>query len=100
MRTEYPHYLSQHDFHEFIQSYAKHFDLEKDIVFNTTVHKVTRNERIAKWSLEVEASGQISTVEFDKVAFAHGYQTEARLPDFEGQKKFEGSIIHSQQFRK
>lgn len=40
-----------------------------------------------------------TTLEFDKVVFCHGYQTKAKMPTFEGQELFEGTIMHSQQYR-
>lgn len=92
--------MKPRNFQEYMEDYAKHFDLMKDIVFNTTVCKVVRNEDDTKWKLEIERSGKLEMVEFDKVALCHGYQTEAVMPQFEGQEKFEGPIIHSQNYRR
>lgn len=83
-----------------MEDYAKHFDTIRHWVFNTTVKRIFRSPCDTKWSLEVESAGESRTVEFDKVVFCHGYQTKARVPQFEGQEKFKGIIMHSQQYRR
>jgi hypothetical protein len=92
--------MNPHHFQEFMQDYAKHFDLLKDINFNTSVKRVTRNMADTTWIVEIEREGKTEMLEFDKVAFCHGYQTKADLPAFEGQEKFAGDFIHAQQYRK
>ncbi|KAH8674134.1 putative dimethylaniline monooxygenase [Xylariales sp. PMI_506] len=99
MPDKYPHYLNQWDFQEYMELYAKHFDLFKDIVFNAAVKKATRNDADTKWRLEFDIDGEPQVKEFDKVAFCHGYQNKAEMPELEGADKFEGTIIHSQAFR-
>ncbi|KAH8885398.1 flavin-containing monooxygenase 9 [Thozetella sp. PMI_491] len=96
---EYPIYMQPAHFQEFMEGYAQHFDLTRDIVFNTTVNKVRRNDENTKWVLEYETGGKASTAEFDRVAFCNGYQTKASVPVFEDQNKFEGAIMHAQQYR-
>lgn len=82
-----------------MEDYAKHFDTLKNWVFRTSVKKAFRNADDTKWCLEVETSAESKMIEFDKVVFCHGYQTITRVPQFEGQDKFEGVVIHSQQYR-
>ncbi len=86
-------------FQEFMEDYAKHFDLMRDIVFNASVTQVQRNQDSNKWVLEYERDGKIETAEFDKVAFCNGYQTTPNVPTFDGQDKFAGTIMHAQQYR-
>lgn len=83
-----------------MQEYSSHFDLLKDIVFNANVKRVCRNPDDTRWRIEIEVAGTIEVLEFDKVAFCHGYQTAANIPKFEGQDKFKGTILHSQQYRR
>ncbi|KAH6644981.1 putative dimethylaniline monooxygenase [Truncatella angustata] len=99
MPDKYPHHLSQADFQEYMESYAKHFDMHKDIVFGASLKQVVRTLDDTKWRLELEKDGKIIYEEFDKVALTHGYQTQAITPTFEGQEKFEGTFIHAQQYR-
>jgi dimethylaniline monooxygenase (N-oxide forming) len=60
---------------------------------------VSRNKDDSKWQLHLVVDGESRVEEYDKVAFCHGYQTKASMPDFEGVEKFDGAIIHTQQFR-
>jgi dimethylaniline monooxygenase (N-oxide forming) len=92
--------MNPHHFQEFMQDYATHFDLLKDISFGTSVKRVTRNEANTRWLVEIESDGKTETLEFDKVAFCHGYQTKADLPVFDGQEKFKGTMLHGQQYRR
>jgi dimethylaniline monooxygenase (N-oxide forming) len=91
--------MNPEHFQQFMEQYATHFDLIKDIAFNARVELVTRDAGDGKWLLQVERSGATDILEFDKVAFCHGYQTIAKIPIFEGEEGFEGIIMHSQQYR-
>ncbi|KAF2733991.1 putative dimethylaniline monooxygenase [Polyplosphaeria fusca] len=99
MPDKYPSHLTSSQFQEFMESYARHFDLLKDVVFGASVTAAARNEDDTKWRLEMSVDGKGRIEEFDKVAFCHGYQTEARMPSYEGQESFEGILMHAQQFR-
>ncbi|KAI1388081.1 putative dimethylaniline monooxygenase [Hypoxylon trugodes] len=100
MPDKYPYHLTQAQFQEYMELYATHFDMMKDIVFNALLKRVVRNEQDTKWLIEVVIDGKLQIIEYDKVAFCHGYQTRAKIPDFEGREKFEGIVIHSQVYRK
>lgn len=92
--------MSTEQLQEFIEDYAKHFDLLKDYVFNTTLKKAFRNVDDTRWCIEVDTAGEgTKTLEFDKIVLCHGYQNQPIVPTFEGQDKFEGVITHSQQYR-
>jgi dimethylaniline monooxygenase (N-oxide forming) len=82
-----------------MESYAQHFNLDKDIVFSANLKRIIRNEDDTKWRLELDIEGKPEVREFDKVAFTHGHKTKAKMPKFEGQENFEGTIIHAQQYR-
>ncbi|KAJ7512020.1 putative dimethylaniline monooxygenase [Mycena galericulata] len=99
MPDKYPHHLSQSEFQEYMNSYAKHFGLHKHIVFNALLKQVTRNKEDTKWRLELIIDGEPRVEEYDKVAFTHGYQTRAEMPALEGRDKFEGPVIHTQAYR-
>lgn len=99
MPEKYPSHLSTDEFQEYIESYARHFDLLKDIVFGASVQRAIRNQADTKWNLEILVNGEQQTHEFEKVVFCHGYQTQAVMPTFEGKELFEGRLMHAQQFR-
>lgn len=92
--------MIQSEFQEYMESYAKTFDLHKDIVFNALVKKIVRNGDGTKWRVEMSISGADDAREFDKVVLCHGYQTQPVIPEFEGREKFTGEFIHSVAFRK
>jgi dimethylaniline monooxygenase (N-oxide forming) len=82
-----------------MESYAKHFDMLNDIVFNAELKQVSRDQKDSKWRLDLVVDGKPRVEEFDKVAFCHGYQTIPKMPGFDGVEKFEGEVIHTQKFR-
>lgn len=97
---KYPPHMKAEHFQEFMEDYATHFDLNKDIVFDTTVKRVVRNEADTKWLIEVaKKGGTLEQLEFDRVAFCHGYQTQAKIPTYPGWEKFKGTLIHGQSYR-
>jgi dimethylaniline monooxygenase (N-oxide forming) len=69
-------------------------------VVNTIVENVPRNPDGSNWQLKLNKLGELKTESFDKVVFAHGYQTKPKMPQFEGQELFQGPLIHAQQYRK
>lgn len=73
--------------------------MHKDILFNASVKEVSRNKDDSKWQLHAIVDGESRVEEYDKVAFCHGYQTRANMPVFEDVEKFEGTIMHTQEFR-
>jgi dimethylaniline monooxygenase (N-oxide forming) len=98
--SEYPAFLSQPQFEEYMDSYAREFDLYRSIEFNASVKRVVRNDDGSKWRLEFQKSGTNESREFDKVVLCHGYQTKAEMPTYEGSELFEGELIHAQSFRR
>lgn len=87
------------EFQEYMEDYAKHFGLLKHIVLGADVKQVRRNDTNTCWLLDYAKDGTTTTVEVDRVAFCHGYQTKPNMPTFEGQELFTGTIMHSQAFR-
>ena len=67
---EYPHYLSQAEFQEYMESCATHFNMQKDIVFNASVKQVSRSKEDSKWRLEFMVDGELRFEEYEKVALA------------------------------
>ena len=84
--------------HDYLCSYADHFDLRRHINVNTRVKQILReNDR---WNLTVEdvTSGKISTHYFDRVCVATGSFYTPRWPKLEGLEKFAGNVLHSIDF--
>jgi dimethylaniline monooxygenase (N-oxide forming) len=98
--TDYPLYPNATDMFRYFQAYAKHFDLYPCITFNVEVLETKRDDIRDKWLVVVKSKkdGKISTHEFDKVVLAHGFVHAPKMPVFEGQKRFEGPVLHSQDY--
>lgn len=87
------------DMHEYLVSYAEHFDLMRRIRFKTKVVSVTPSaqyvETNAEWVLTTE-SGEILT--FDRVIVASGHLSSP-LHDPKLEKEFAGQYMHTHQYR-
>ncbi|KAJ5885164.1 dimethylaniline monooxygenase [Penicillium taxi] len=100
MPDKYPSHMNVFEWQEYMEDYARHFDVLKQCVLNTSVHKVHRNTDDTRWVLELgREGGKRETAEYDRIAVCNGYETKACVPKFEGQELFEGTIMHAQQFR-
>ncbi|KAF4631409.1 hypothetical protein G7Y89_g6721 [Cudoniella acicularis] len=84
---------------DYIKSYAKHFDLERDVKLNTPVKWVKRNAENTAWKVCIESEKNEEIRDFDKVVFCHGLTYKAVTPEFEGMEKFKGKMIHCQAFK-
>lgn len=84
--------------HDYLCSYADHFDLRRRINLNTLVKQILREDD--RWSLVVMSSvtGNISTHRFDRVCVATGSFFTPRWPKLEGLTNFQGKVIHSIDF--
>ncbi|KAJ5722963.1 dimethylaniline monooxygenase [Penicillium malachiteum] len=99
MPDEYPPHLTQAQFQSYMQSYAENFSLLPDIVFDAKLEQAYRNEEDSKWLLQLNINRKPQIEEYDKVAFTHGYQTKAKVVQFDGAEQFEGELIHAQEFK-
>ncbi|KAK5940865.1 hypothetical protein PMZ80_007282 [Knufia obscura] len=84
--------------HDYLCSYADHFDVKRHVKLNTKVKQILREN--GQWILEVEdvTSGSVSTQRFDRVAIATGSYYAPRWPKLEGLEKFSGKAFHSIDF--
>jgi len=80
----------------YIESYAKHFGLDKQIRFNTGVHHI-QSDPVSGWKLRFGAEAGAEQVEdFDFVVVATGmYGWPPHIPKVRGQEQFKGEIRHS-----
>lgn len=80
------------------QSYARHFDLYRNIKFKRTVTRVTRDHTNSKWQLSFSDTPSSST-SFDKIVWATGGFVKPKSLSLLGQEAFKGEILHSSQAR-
>ena len=93
MPDEYPDYPSHKQVLDYFRSYARHFDLEKYIRFNTEVKRV---EKIGgeRWKVFL---GNGESHEFDYLYVANGHHSVPRHPVLPG--NFSGTYLHSHSFK-
>jgi len=93
MPNEYPDYPSHQQVLAYFQAYARKFELERFVRFNTTVAKV---QKIAgeRWELTL---GDGSTEIVDFLLIANGHHSEPRHTAWADQ--FQGQYFHSHQFK-
>ncbi|XP_013201262.2 senecionine N-oxygenase [Amyelois transitella] len=86
-------------YYEYLQSYTEHFDLKKYIKFLHHVVSVKREEN--KWKVkhkEVVTREEFEE-EYDFVIVGVGHLSKPKMPYIKGEKKFQGTIIHSHSYR-
>ncbi|XP_032319641.1 dimethylaniline monooxygenase [N-oxide-forming] 4 isoform X1 [Camelus ferus] len=103
-REDYPNFMKQEKFWEYLQEFAEHFDLLKYIQFRTTVCSVTKHPdflETGQWDVVTETEGQQDRAVFDAVMVCTGHFLNPHLPleSFPGIHKFKGQILHSQEYK-
>ncbi|CAM3748500.1 flavin-containing monooxygenase [Parendozoicomonas haliclonae] len=93
MPDHYPDYPSNEQILTYIQSFAKTFDLEADIRFNTVVNNVRKQEQY--WQLESTHNGLTTTENYRWVVCANGTNWHPNRPTLKGEENFHGKIIHA-----
>ncbi|XP_059584280.1 flavin-containing monooxygenase 1 isoform X1 [Alligator mississippiensis] len=101
---DFPNYMANAKFFEYLKLYAKHFDLVKHIQFKTTVISIKKRSDFSttgQWDVVTESNGKQGSSVFDAVMVCIGYLSESFLPleSFPGIKKFKGSYFHSRFYK-
>ncbi|NES82635.1 MAG: NAD(P)-binding domain-containing protein [Moorea sp. SIO2B7] len=92
--NEFPHHT---EVLAYLNDYVDHFDIRKHIKFNTSVEKVSRKDD--NWEVTISFPGGQSTFKFDAIAICSGIYNDARWPNFPGEEKFQGEIIHAKDYK-
>lgn len=81
----------------YIEDYAHHFGIFDLIRFSTSVVSVHQSSGGTGWVVEFEeGTGKRSRETFDLVVVANGlFSAKPLIPDFPGQEKFGGQILHA-----
>lgn len=93
MPEDYPDYPSHKQVLDYFRNYARHFDLEKYVQFNTEVKSAQKLDG-EKWSIEIQDG---SRHEFDFLFVANGHHSVPRLPELPGE--FNGEYLHSHSYK-
>lgn len=86
---------------QYLQAYAKHFDLYPCIEFNKEVVSIDRDSSTGKWTVIARdvKSGAQETRSFSRVVVATGVLNVPNMPKVKGIEKFEGEAMHSRLFK-
>ncbi|KAK7094774.1 flavin-containing monooxygenase 5-like [Littorina saxatilis] len=100
----YPNFMHNSQVWQYFQDYAKHFDLNQHITYNTEVLQVKPApdfDHTGRWNLKVldHKSGEESTETFDAVFVCTGHHAQKNEPSFPGLADFKGEVIHSHDYR-
>ena len=92
-------YPSHEELLRYFQAYTDHFDLEKNIKFNTEVMHCSQ-ELDHKWKIEWKnlKTNEVKTEIYDALVVCNGHHHEPRFPNYAG--KFSGDYLHSHQYKK
>jgi dimethylaniline monooxygenase (N-oxide forming) len=82
----------------YLRSYAREFDLYKNIEFGKTVTRFQKSTGTSEWQLTFADEPDAPKL-FDKVVWATGGFLKPKSVVFEGQDQFNGRILHSQDVR-
>ena len=101
---DFPNFMHNTKVLQYFRLFAKHFNMENYIRFNTEVTSVSRAEdfkQTGKWNLDVcdKATGKTTKETYDAVLICTGHHAEKNVPYFPGQADFKGQIIHTHDFR-
>ncbi|KAI5127314.1 Dimethylaniline Monooxygenase [N-Oxide-Forming] 4 [Manis pentadactyla] len=103
-QEDYPNFMNQGKFWDYLQEFAKHFDLLKYIRFRTTVCSVTKCpdfSETGQWDVVTETGGRRDRAVFDAVMICTGHFLSPHLPleSYPGIHTFKGQVLHSQQYK-
>ncbi|MDR3442631.1 MAG: NAD(P)-binding domain-containing protein [Legionella sp.] len=97
MPADYPDYPSHRQILDYFQGYARHFDLNKYIRFNTNVLKVTQIKS-QQWQVVFQDEQGTQEESFDYLLIANGHHWDPFLPEYPGH--FDGDLLHSHEYKK
>ena len=92
MPDSYPDFPKANQMFTYLKSYAKKFNLESEIQFNSNILSVVQNRD--NWQLEIEGKG---VLDYHSVIIANGHHWHTRYPQLKG--NFSGEILHSKDYK-
>ena len=103
----FPPFMHNRIYLEYLNQYARRFDLSKYIRFNTTVQeikKATDYNSTGRWEVysKEKANGNDSETRveiFDAVMVCNGHHSEPAWPSFSGMETFSGLKVHSRFYK-
>ncbi|XP_053325573.1 flavin-containing monooxygenase 3-like [Spea bombifrons] len=101
---EYPNFMHNKVFQDYLRLYAKYFDLLRHIQFKTAVVSVKKCpdfQETGKWEVVTECNGKQKSTIFDAVLVCTGHHVYPNLPlqSFPGIEKFKGQYMHNRDYK-
>ncbi|KAA8543438.1 hypothetical protein F0562_021067 [Nyssa sinensis] len=97
----FPEYPTKTQFVDYLESYAKHFEISPQ--FNECVQSAKYDEACRLWRLKtVSTNGSVrSEVEYicQWLVVATGENAECVVPEIEGLNEFEGELMHASEYK-
>jgi cation diffusion facilitator CzcD-associated flavoprotein CzcO len=104
MRDEVADYPSHWEMREYFNDYADTFDLRRNFRFETEVVAARPEDPDSvnsAWKVTIRTKdGEEETSRYAGVIIANGILSEPSIPEFEGQDRFEGEILHTASYRR
>ncbi|KAJ0783315.1 putative indole-3-pyruvate monooxygenase [Helianthus annuus] len=96
---EYPEYPTKKQFVDYLENYAKKFDIKPQ--FNECVQSAKYDDAWKLWRVKtVSTTGSIRAEYIcQMLVVATGENAEGVIPDFEGLKDFSGEVIHAKDYK-
>ncbi|KAL8491150.1 hypothetical protein ACS0TY_022980 [Phlomoides rotata] len=91
----FPEYPTKHQFIEYLESYAREFEIEPR--FNESVQSAKYDESCGLWRVKTAVCKDGSSIEYicRWIVVASGENAEKIVPEFEGLQEFGGSVLHA-----
>lgn len=101
---DFPEYPTKYQFINYLESYAKHFGINPK--FNETVKSAKYDETFGLWRVKTVSAPPDGSSRPAEVMYickwlvvATGENAEKVLPEFDGLDEFDGSVIHSSDYK-
>ena len=92
-------FWSKKEYFSYLQSYIERFALVDKFNFSTEVKSVKMDPSGIGWNVTISNNDGESTKHFDAVSVCSGHFQTPKIPQFKGAEEFQGTIIHSQDYR-
>ncbi|XP_075038582.1 dimethylaniline monooxygenase [N-oxide-forming] 2-like [Mixophyes fleayi] len=105
MPDDFPNFLPNSKYYEYIKLYAENFKLLKYIKFKTAVCRVEKHSDFpitGQWLVTTEMNGDKKTDIFDAVIVCTGQHAQPVLPGntLPGIEKFKGQVLHCKEYKR
>ncbi|MGK7295447.1 MAG: flavin-containing monooxygenase [Candidatus Wenzhouxiangella sp. M2_3B_020] len=82
----------------YLHEYADRFDLRRHLQFGTGVTRIQRvgeTRSVGRFRVTLQSEDSTLEREYDKVVVCNGVFCRPKIPRFDGDERFEGTILHS-----